>query len=105
MDAEFTKRFLTDTESTGRHIVKSFRTGKVYYIEPIGNVRTNFGDINTATKEVEGSYGQKYKGSVDKSESIVTEENFDKVHELGVGESPYSAIDRIDAQYVSLVQE
>lgn len=45
------KRFLTNTDETGRFIVKSLTTGKKYYIEPIGN---------PATKKVEGDYGQKY---------------------------------------------
>lgn len=31
------KRFLTNTDETGRFIVKSLTTGKTYYVEPIGN--------------------------------------------------------------------
>ena len=31
------KRFLKDSDNTGRFIVKSKITGKKYYIEPIGN--------------------------------------------------------------------
>ena len=53
------KRFLTNTDETGRFIVKSLTTGKKYYIEPIGNP-ADWGDINPATKKVEGDYGQKY---------------------------------------------
>lgn len=30
------KRFLTNTDETGRFIVKSLTTGKTYYVEPIG---------------------------------------------------------------------
>lgn len=30
------KRFLTNTDETGRFIVKSLVTGKKYYVEPIG---------------------------------------------------------------------
>ncbi len=45
------KRFLTNTDETGRFIVKSLTTGKKYYIEPIGNG-------HPATKKVEGDYGQ-----------------------------------------------
>lgn len=53
------KRFLTNTDETGRFIVKSLTTGKKYYIEPIGNGHpADWGDINPATKKVEGDYGQ-----------------------------------------------
>ena len=48
------KRFLTNTDETGRFIVKSLTTGKKYYIEPIGNGHpADWGDINPATKKVE----------------------------------------------------
>ena len=60
------KRFLTNTDETG----------KKYYIEPIGNGRpADWGDINPATKEVEGNYGQKYTGCVSEKESLITPEN------------------------------
>ena len=40
------KRFLTNTDETGRFIVKSLTTGKKYYIEPIGNGHpADWGDI------------------------------------------------------------
>lgn len=45
------KRFLKNTDDTGRK----------YYVEPIGG-HSDWGDINPATKEVEGDYGEKYKG-------------------------------------------
>ncbi len=32
---DFTKRFLTDRDETGRFIVKSYRTGKSYFVEVI----------------------------------------------------------------------
>jgi hypothetical protein len=32
------KRFLTNTDETGRFIVKSLVTGKKYYVEPIGTL-------------------------------------------------------------------
>lgn len=49
------KRFLTNTDETGRFIVKSLTTGKKYYIGPIGNGHpADWGDINPATKKVEG---------------------------------------------------
>ncbi len=37
MDIEkFNKDFFTNRDETGRYLVKSFRTLKVFYIEPIG---------------------------------------------------------------------
>lgn len=52
IDKEFRKRFLTDTDSSGRFIVKSIKTGRTYYVEPIddGN-RSEWGDLNPATKK------------------------------------------------------
>lgn len=48
------KRFLTNTDETGRFIVKSLTTGKTYYVEPIGNGHpADWGDINPATKKIE----------------------------------------------------
>ena len=53
------KRFLTNTDETGRFIVKSLVTGKKYYVEPIGNGHpADWGDINPATKKVEGDYAR-----------------------------------------------
>lgn len=50
------KRFLTNTDETGRFIVKSLTTGKTYYVEPIGNGHpADWGDINPATKKIEGT--------------------------------------------------
>ncbi len=95
----FWERFFSESSSTGRHIVKSYKTGKTYAIEAIGNPRTNFGDINTSTKEVEKSYGDKYKGSINKEESLITRENgFTNIVETVIGESPYSVIDKLDKQ-------
>lgn len=64
------KRFLIQYCETGRFIVKSLTTGKTYYVEPIGNGHpADWGDINPATKKIEGDYGQKYAGCV--SEKIL----------------------------------
>lgn len=57
------KRFLKNTDDTGRFIYQSLVTGRKYYVEPIGG-HSDWGDINPATKKVEGDYGEKYKGSV-----------------------------------------
>ena len=101
MDKEFEKRFLMNRDETGRFIVKSKKTGKTYYVEPIdGKERTSWGDYNPATKTFETSNYGKYKGSVRPDESMITEENgFDKIHTLGEGESPLDYINRIDDEY------
>ncbi len=101
MDNDFKKRFLFNRDETGRFIVKSIKTGKSYFVEVIdGDERTNWGDVDPATKKITGSYGDKYKGSIRKEESMITKENgFDKIHTLGVGESPLDYINRIDDEY------
>mgnify|MGYP000920580981 CR=1 FL=1 len=68
------KRFLKNTDDTGRFIYQSLVTGRKYYVEPIGG-HSDWGDINPATKKVEGDYGEKYKGSVSEKESMITPEN------------------------------
>jgi hypothetical protein len=103
MNEETRKKFFTETEHSGRHVVYSFRTGKRYYIEPIDGNKVNWGDLNPATGELEGSYGQKYKGSVKKSESLITEENgFMNIALLPPGQSPAAEIERRDAQYPTI---
>lgn len=95
---EFDKKFLVNSDDTGRFIVKSYKTGKTYYIEPIGG-RAEWGDLNPATGKVEGSYGDKYKGSINKNESLITPENGfdpDKTYMLGPGESPLGYIDMLE---------
>ena len=101
MDNDFKKKFLFNRDETGRFIVKSIKTGKSYFVEVIdGDERTNWGDVDPATKKITGSYGDKYKGSIRKEESMITKENgFDKIHTLGVGESPLDYINRIDDEY------
>lgn len=102
MNKDFIKKFLTNTDESGRFIVKSIKTGKTYYVEPIdGDEKTVWGDFNPATKKFETSnYGDKYKGSIKPEESMITEEaGFDKIHTLKVGESPLEYINRIDEEY------
>ena len=107
MDNDFKKRFLFNRDETGRFIVKSIKTGKSYFVEVIdGDERTNWGDVDPATKKMTGSYGDKYKGSIRKEESMITKENgFDKIHTLGVGESPLDYINRIDDEYFEKMNE
>ena len=101
MDKDFVEKFLMDRDDTGRFIVKSRKTGKTYFVEPVdGDEKTCWGDYNPTTKTFETSNYGKYKGSVKPSESLVTEENgFDKIHTLGPGESPLEYIERIDEEY------
>jgi hypothetical protein len=47
---EFRKNFLTNRDETGRFIVNSYRTGKTYFIEPIGPDRpADWGSYNPST--------------------------------------------------------
>ena len=97
----FKQKFLFNRDDTGRFIVKSEKTGKIYFVEPIdGDERALWGDYNPSTKKFEGNYGNKYKGSIRSEESMITEENgFDKIHTLKTGESPLDYINRIDEEY------
>ena len=90
------QNFLVDRDSTGREVVTFIETGKKYFIEYIEprNHKISWGDINPATKQVEGSYGQKYKGSIKAEETLITKENgFEEIVE-GTG-SPYSTIEEM----------
>ena len=50
---ELIKKFLFNRDETGRFIVKSWKTGKTYFVEPIdGDEKTVWGDYNPATKTV-----------------------------------------------------
>lgn len=60
------------------------------------------GDINPATKEVEGDYGSKYTGCVSEKDSLITKENGFKIIEtLEAGVSPLSVIYQRDLEYAS----
>lgn len=87
---------------TGRFTVISNRTGKTYIVEPIGNDRpADWGSINPATGDfmVKKGWG-KYTGAIEESESIITKENgFNDIHYTGIGVSPFSYIEKMDAQY------
>lgn len=91
----------------GRFIVKSLVTGKKYYVEPIGNGHpADWGDINPATKKVEGDYGQKYTGCVSEKESLITPENgFKLIETLEAGMSPLSVVYQRDLEYEKLMNK
>ena len=101
MDKDFTKRFLINRDETGRFIVRSAKTNKTYYVETLDEgERNDWGDLDPVTKKMQGSYGDKYKGSIRPEESMITKENgFEKIHTLGPGESPLDYINRIDDEY------
>jgi len=101
------KNFLVDSEDTGRHIVKSIRTGREYYVEPIGDGRmADWGSYNPSTGNIEHKKGAgKCAGSVREIESIVTKENgFDEVHFVDSG-SPYEQINKLDEKYPDLIKQ
>jgi hypothetical protein len=94
------------TSQTGRFTVYSTILDRTFVIEPIedhpDSVRTDWGDINPATKSMEGSYGNKNKGSIKDKESIITKENgFDKIQYLRVGESPLGYIEQLEREYLA----
>lgn len=99
---ELRKKFLTDTDETGRFIVKSLETGRTYFVEPIGNGHSaDWGDIDPATKKVTGEYGHKYTGCVSEKDSLITTENgFKLIETLGPGVSPLSEICKRDQEYL-----
>jgi hypothetical protein len=77
--------------NTGRYYIK--KGERTFVVEPIDNTQGKgkavWGDINPATKTIEGKYGDKNLGSVTESESIITKENgYKNIVTLGKGQSP-----------------
>lgn len=101
MDDNIKKRFLTNTDETGRFIVRSKATGKTYFVEPIGNEHASgWGDVDPATKKHTGSYGDKYTGCINEKDSLLTKENgFINIEVLEEGVSPLSEIYKRDRIY------
>ncbi len=95
---ELKQRFLVNRDHTGRFIIYSPRTGITYFVEPLdGGEKKVWGDMDPASKDTTGSYGQKYKGSIRKEESLITEENgFKNIEILSPGISPNGTINEID---------
>jgi hypothetical protein len=83
--------------NTGRYYVTDYKTGRKFCVEPLlDGEHTNWGDLNPATKKVEGSYGEKYIGAIDRKDTIITEENgFKNIVELKPGESPMDFINSL----------
>lgn len=70
--------FLKNRDETGRLIVRMLDgTNKQYFVEFVEprNHRISWGDVNPATKTVEGSYGDKYTGAIKAEQSLITVEN------------------------------
>ena len=101
MDDNIKKRFLTNTDETGRFIVKSITTGRSYYVEPIGSGHSSgWGDMDPATKKLTGDYGNKYAGCIDEKDSLITRQNgFSNIEILEAGVSPLSVIYERDKKY------
>jgi hypothetical protein len=95
------KRFLKESDKTGRFIVKSKITGKKYFVEPLGNTHAaDWGDLDPATKKMTGTYGERYEGCVPEKDSLITEANgFEKIVTLPAGVSPFDEIERRDKEY------
>ena len=83
---------------TGRYYVKV--EGRTFMVEPIDNTegkgRSHWGDIDPATKQVTGSYGNKSVGAIHEDDILITEERGSKnIAVIGVGESPDSYINKL----------
>ncbi len=106
-DPDFNQKFLTERDHTGRFLVKSFRTGKTYFVEPIEKERpATWGDVTNGIKDLEGSYGHKYRGAINEKDSMITKENgFNEkeIHMLDAGVSPMSYIDELDSKHPSII--
>lgn len=98
------KNFLVDSDETGKHIVTSHRTGRKYYVEPIGDGRmADWGSYNPSTGDIENKKGTgKYTGSVTEKESVITEANGFTNIQLVENGSPYSEIEKLDKKYPSI---
>jgi hypothetical protein len=101
MRQELRSNFLTNTDQTGRFIVYSQRTGREYAVEAIGDPHVQWGSINPGETKLMNKKGHdKYRGSVDERDSMITPENgFEKIHNLEPGMSPHAYIDMLDAKY------
>lgn len=101
MNPSVRTQFFTNTDDTGRFMISSARTGKTYAVEPTGNNKTNWGSIDPATGKLMNKKGHdKYRGAIDKEDSLITEENgFKNIEMLEPGMSPHAYIDWLDSKY------
>ncbi|MET3038082.1 hypothetical protein ABXT08_18495 [Chryseobacterium sp. NRRL B-14859] len=105
MRREVLQRFLTNTDETGRFLVKSSVTGITYFVEPLYQGKTAvWGDLNPATKQLEGDYGSKNTGAVKERDSLLKEEN--GFANIGYFKgSPFGEIDRRDKEHELRIKE
>jgi len=98
---ELRKEFLTHTDDTGRFIIKSTKTNRTYYVEPIGDPHVEWGSVDPSSNKLAVKKGwKKNKGSVEENQSLISTENgFDKVHSLKPGISPLAYIKMLEEQY------
>lgn len=100
---EFRQQFLTDRDESGRFYVTSFRTGRKYFVEPIGPNRTaDWGSYNPSTGNIENKKGNgKFRGSIDEDNSMITPENGFDPNEIHMvhGGSPFAKIEELDSKY------
>ena len=105
---EFRKKFLTNTDDTGRFLIYSPRTGKTYAVEPVGDPHVEWGSIDPSNglggKLMHKKGDGKYRGSIDAIDSLITEETCSNIKMLEPGMSPHSYIEWLDAQYPTLQQ-
>lgn len=81
---------------SGRYFYTDLASGRKFCVEPIGDAHETWGDLDPVTKKMTGSYGEKYPGSIEKEDSIITEKNgFKNITTLGAGESPQSYIEKL----------
>ncbi len=96
---------LPPTSETGRYFVHSSILNKTFCIEPLGdhpdNKRSEWGDVDVASKKITGTYGDKHKGSIKMKDSIITKENgFENPMLLQVGESPEGYISILEEKFL-----
>lgn len=81
---------------SGRYFVVDAESGRKFCVEPIGDAHEKWGDVDPVTKKMSGSYGDKYQGSINKKDSIITEENgFRNIKTLEPGISPETYISEL----------
>jgi len=79
---------------SGRYFVVDAESGRKFCVEPIGDNHETWGDLDPVTKKMSGTYGEKYQGSIEAQDSIITEANgFKNITTLKPGVSPQSFIE------------
>lgn len=86
---------------TGRYFITT-KEDRTFCVEPIDNSNlqgADWGDVDPASKKITGTYGEKHRGSIHESESIITKENgFKNITMLPSGISPMGFIEQLLAE-------